>query len=198
VTATEFLRRPTRSLVLSLALVALAALWLPPGSFAQVAAPLPTGDQLQGFGQVLPDLKAKPDEVVVSAQILPAEGKQPVRLSITATVKKGWHIYSITQGPGGGKPAEILLDRSKQAALAKNFAATPAPKRYFDDVFKAIVETHEGTVVWTAPLKLADGVDPSKLKLTGKVDLQACDENACIPLVVPFTAELVKTKDADK
>jgi DsbC/DsbD-like thiol-disulfide interchange protein len=47
--------------------------------------------------------------VSVAARIAPAESGQPPRLIVTATIKPGWHIYSITQPLGGPLPAKIAI-----------------------------------------------------------------------------------------
>ncbi len=46
-------------------------------------------------------------------------------------------------------------------------------------------------MTWYAPIELAAGVDPSKVKIEGKVQVQACDANSCLPPTrIPFAAAL--------
>jgi thiol:disulfide interchange protein DsbD len=54
-----------------------------------------------------------------------------------------------------------------------------------------VLESHEGTVTWSAPIEIAPGVDPSKLKIAGVVNAQPCDANSCFPPEdYAFTASL--------
>ena len=67
-------------------------------------------------------------ELDVAASIIkPARG-EPAQLVITAEIPDGWHIFSITQQPGGPLKTKIKLDASKDFKLAGDFKADPAPK----------------------------------------------------------------------
>ena len=65
------------------------------------------------------------DRVEVSAQIIASNGGQQAELQITARVQTGWHIYSITQKPGGPKPTRINLDASDDYKLLGKLVAVP-------------------------------------------------------------------------
>jgi hypothetical protein len=43
------------------------------------------------------------------------------------------------------------------------------------------IQTHAGKVTWYAPIEFAPGVDPSKLVIEGKVNVQACNDRGCLP-----------------
>jgi thiol:disulfide interchange protein/DsbC/DsbD-like thiol-disulfide interchange protein len=129
----------------------------------------------------------------LSAEIKPAAGDQPVQLAITAKLSPGWRTYSITQPPGGPVRTKITVNPGAEFKLASDFKAEPKPAIKFDEVaYKDLpLETHTGTVTWTAPLELSPGVDISQLKITGKVLLQVCDDQTCLPPApVPFQAAL--------
>ncbi|NIP84468.1 MAG: hypothetical protein GTO03_02485, partial [Planctomycetales bacterium] len=92
--------------------------------------------------------------VTVRAQILPPQGRGAARLSITAEILPGWHIYSITQRPGGPRPTSIQLDESPNYRLTGPFQATPAPEIHLEKFWPGLdIEQHEGRVTWTAPLE---------------------------------------------
>ncbi len=133
------------------------------------------------------------DIVKLKAQFTPPAGKQPAMLFITAEIKKGWHIYSITQEPGGPIRTKIQLVPSPQYRLAGEFQSQPKPKKEKDpDAFGDLtIESHYDSVTWYAPLELASGVDLAALRIEGKVSVQPCDANACLPpRDVPFSAIL--------
>ncbi|MGD0382476.1 MAG: thioredoxin family protein [Thermoguttaceae bacterium] len=123
------------------------------------------------------------DIVKLNARFTPPAGKQPAVLFITAEIKQGWHIYSITQAPGGPIRTKIQLAESPQYRLAGEFQSQPPPKKEKEpDAFGDLtIESHFGTVTWYAPLELAAGADPARLRIDGKVGFQACDANSCIP-----------------
>ena len=148
-----------------------------------------------GFGDVLgggqpEDAKA----VAVSAEFTaPAAGK-PGQLFITAVVRQGWHIYSITQPPGGPLASKIKLTLPKGVQVGE-FQASPPPKKSKDPAAfgDLVIETHEGTVTWHATLELRRGSMRPGLKIPGKLNVQACDQNGCYPpRDYAFTAVLGK------
>jgi thiol:disulfide interchange protein len=136
--------------------------------------------------------------LTLQAEFTPAKAELPARLFITATIKPGWHIYSITQPPGGPIPTEIKLSPSKQFKKLGDFTAYPKPKVEQEPVaFPGVdVESHEGKVTWHAPIELAPGVDPAGIKIEGGVTFQACQADSCVPPeTIPFTAVLGKGVD---
>jgi thiol:disulfide interchange protein len=142
---------------------------------------------LPGFGNEVKDI------VQLNAQFTAPTATQSAMLFITAEIKKGWHIYSITQAPGGPVQTKIQLSQSQQYRLASEFQSQPKPKKEkqpdaFGDV---IVESHDDSVTWYAPLELAAGVDPAILTIEGKITVQPCDASSCLPPEdLPFAALL--------
>jgi thiol:disulfide interchange protein len=131
----------------------------------------------QGMGPVAKDI------VKLYARFTPPTEKRPAILFISADIKRGWHIYSITQEPGGPIRTEIKLSQSPQYGLAGEFKSQTKPtKEKEPDAFGDLpIESHTGRVTWYAPLELAPGTDLASLKIEGKVSFQACDAKSCIP-----------------
>jgi thiol:disulfide interchange protein len=126
----------------------------------------------------------------------PADG-EPGRLFVTATIEPGWHIYSITQPPGGPVRTTIDVDPSDAYRVVGDFQAAPEPEKKAEELFDGlIVETQHGTVTWHAPIELAAGVDPASVTITGKVKAQLCDAKSCLPPEgFPFEARFVPGAD---
>lgn len=132
----------------------------------------------------------------VTAQFTVAKDGQPARLFITAAIKPDWYTYSITQKAGGPKPTAISVTPSKDFRVLGPFVAQPEPAKKVEPLFdNLVIESHKGTVTWYAPLELAAGVDPAKLKIAGKVAMQVCDPEACIDEDYAWTASLGKGVD---
>jgi thiol:disulfide interchange protein len=173
-----------RALIFGLAAVGIVI--LAQGAFAQSG--LFGGDQSGGFMSSGDEAN---DVVKLNARFTPPTDKKSAMLFITAEIKRGWHIYSITQEPGGPIATKIELTTSPQYRLAGEFKSLPRPKKGKEpDAFGDLpIETHERTVTWYAPLELSTGADPDTLTIEGKVSFQACDAHSCLPPAdVPFSA----------
>lgn len=130
--------------------------------------------------------------VTLQAEFTAAKDEQPARLFITAKIKSGWHIYSITQPPGGPIRTEIKLAPSDQYKLTGEFQSHPKPTSAKEAVFDNLnVETHDESVTWHAPIALSPGIDPASLEIKGEVNYQGCQADSCRPpQSIPFTAKL--------
>lgn len=141
------------------------------------------------FGATTP----QEEVVTVSAQFTAPEDDRPGRLFITAKIQENWHIYSITQAPGGPVRTQIAVEPSPDFKLLGEFTASPPPKpeKYPEAFGDLVVESHYGEVTWYAPIELAAGVDPAELSIQGKIKVQPCDPNTCFPpRDYPFEARL--------
>ncbi|QDU90524.1 Thiol:disulfide interchange protein DsbD precursor [Pirellulimonas nuda] len=134
-----------------------------------------------------------PQPVELAAQFTPATAERPAVLMVTATIEPGYHVYGVKQPAGGPQRTDLTLAPSSDYRLLGEFRGFPAPHTYIDEeVFTGVeIHEHEDQVTWYAPIELAEGVDPNKVKVAGSVSLQACDES-CIPLDLEFTAKLGK------
>lgn len=130
--------------------------------------------------------------VQVEAQFTPPSNEAPARLFVEAKIDSGWHIYSITQPPGGPVPTEISVEDSDDYRLTGDFRPLSAPEQKKEPLFNdLLVESHHGRVVWYAPLELAPGLDTAALRINGSVRAQPCDPNTCLPpQSFPFEARL--------
>ncbi len=111
-------------------------------------------------------------------------------LFITAAIKPGWHIYSITQPPGGPLATKIKLAPSDAFRVVGDFQAGTPPDKKREEVFdNLIVESHYERITWHAPIELSPGIDPAALQIEGVLTVQPCDANTCLPpRELPFVA----------
>ncbi len=135
---------------------------------------------------------ASPRHVEISARIEPAvaRGGETVKLIVTAVPDEGWHLYSLTQKPGG--PEKTVLTLAENAVIGSAGAFTgPAPKRVRDTAFDMDVELHEGRTEFVAPLVLKTGTAAGAQKIEGKIHFMLCNAQNCLPpMNLPFAAEL--------
>jgi suppressor for copper-sensitivity B len=112
-------------------------------------------------------------------------------LQITADIVPGYHIYSITQKPGGPLLTEIKLSASKLYSAAGEFVSRTKPHSYVDkEVWVGLtIEEHEGSVTWIAPVSFAQDVKPEITPVEGVVKGQVCkNDGSCFNFQIPFTA----------
>ena len=135
---------------------------------------------------------ASPRHVAVSARVEPAVARagETVEIIVTASVDEGWHLYSLTQPPGGPEKTTITL--TPHPAFQKTGAfAGPAPKRTHDPAFDMNVEFHEGAVVFTALAQLKPDAAAGAQPVQGTFGYMVCDARSCLPPArQAFTAEL--------
>jgi thiol:disulfide interchange protein len=149
----------------------------------QDAPPLPQLNIVDQLG--IPGLggAAGGDKATFTAEYKIAKGTHDGRLSVTATLEPSWHIYSVTQLPGATQRSEIKLAGAEQATIIGEFKPDAAPHIKHYEYFDVPVEEHDGKVIWTAPIQLAEGVDPASTELKLKFNGQVCqDDGACIPI----------------
>jgi thiol:disulfide interchange protein len=143
-----------------------------------------------GFGGGIGGIGGDGGEATFSAGFKVDKASGKGNLYVQAEIIPGWHIYSLTQPPGGGQPSKLTVKTSKDFKVG-SFAPDVQPAKHYSDVFKADVEEHVGTVVWTAPLELAANVKPEDLTIEIRYSGQVCDDIAgrCIPLNETLTAK---------
>ena len=143
-----------------------------------------------GFGS-----KSARETVSVSGKFIQdANSPSTGKLLLEAVVPDGFHMYSITQKDGGPYAAKITLEASNQYAASGPFIAQTQPQVQKVSYYDVPIEEHRGTVIWTAPIQFAAGVDPSTIEIKGQLSYQICDDvnGTCLePTEAPFTAKIV-------
>ena len=128
--------------------------------------------------------------VQVEAVIEPGTAGNPDVLAVTASLEPGWHLYSLTQKPGGPRPTKITIASDSPRQVVGGFEPdTPPDSHAVDDIpsWKGlVVEEHAGRVTWRAALAPAAG---GAAEVRGSVTLQLCRDSACLPPdTISFTA----------
>lgn len=121
------------------------------------------------------------------------------RVAITASLAPGWHIYSLTQPKGGPGASTLAVEESPNFKLLGKFTPDRKPSVHREeDIFPGLdLEEHSGTVVFSAPIELAAGVDPAGVVLDVRFEGQVCNEKVgCIPLKERLTASFAGYAEA--
>jgi len=155
--------------------------WLAAASQAQDLPQLNIVDQLGGPG--LSGLGGG-DKATFAGEFQIEQGSRQGRLSIVATIEPNWHVYSVTQAPGGPMKSEIKVAESPDFRVSGPFQPDAPPHVSSSEFFPVPIEEHSDKVTWTAPIRLSNNVAPESLKIEVKFSGQVCmDDGACIPIL---------------
>jgi DsbC/DsbD-like thiol-disulfide interchange protein len=101
-------------------------------------------------------------------------------LQLQADIAPGWHIYSLTQKPGGPIPLRISLSNAADVSIRGTITA-PKPVRTFDKNFGLTTELYSGRALFSVPV----GAPAGSLAGTRKISLdsryQVCSDKLCLP-----------------
>lgn len=104
---------------------------------------------------------------------------------LTAQLSSGWHLYSISQPPGGPTATTIKVKPGSPFKLADNIKAAPPIKTY-DNNFRMETEFYQDKGEFTLPLEVVSEAQDAK-ELTVLVNFQLCNDEVCLP---PDTIEV--------
>jgi thiol:disulfide interchange protein len=162
-----------------------------PGNPAGQAPPLDAMDSFGEFGGLGGFLdEGGGDELTLSGQLKLKKGTREGVLEIRADLAPDWHVYALDQ-KGGPGPAKIAINSPEKIELTGPFRADREPEVREVEYFEVPLREHYGQVVWTAPVRLAEGVDPENVQLEVEFQGQICsDEVGCKPMFgepIPIT-----------
>ncbi|MEI7594859.1 MAG: cytochrome c biogenesis protein CcdA [Bacteroidota bacterium] len=121
------------------------------------------------FSQILEPVKWK-----FSAKRL---SEKEAELTFTATIEKGWHLYS-QDIPEGGPVATSLSFKESKEYKKIGRAKEPKPITEYDKNFKMTLKyfNHKASFVQKVSL-----LNNKPLKITGELEFMCCDDEKCLP-----------------
>jgi hypothetical protein len=114
-----------------------------------------------------------------------------VVVHLTARIEGGWHMYSLTQPPGGPVPARIAVAPDQPFTLAEAIVGPTVDKR-FDPNFGINVETYDAQATFVVPIRVAPNAPRGHASVALTARFQTCNATLCLPprtehLTVPIT-----------
>ena len=114
-----------------------------------------------------------------------------VIVHLTARIDGGWHMYSLTQGPGGPVPAKITVAPGQPFTLADTVKGPAATKR-FDPNFGLNVETYDAQATFAVPVRVGADAPRGPANISLSARFQTCNATLCLPphsehVTVPIT-----------
>lgn len=97
---------------------------------------------------------------------------------LTATMERGWHLYSQTTPDGG--PVKTSITFAKNPLLTVDGKAKEVGKleQRHEDLFGVDVKQYSGKVDFVQTVKLKAA---AKTSVTGSVEFMVCNDKECLP-----------------
>src|SRR6266480_434918 len=103
-----------------------------------------------------------------------------VPITLQADIAKGWHIYSLTQKPGG--PIGLRLELLGAAdILIRGVINAPKPERAFDKNFGIETELYSGSPRFTIPVGVPGRSLAGVRRFQIAARYQVCSDKVCLP-----------------
>ena len=109
---------------------------------------------------------------VVSGRTIP--------ITLQANIARGWHIYSLTQKPGGPIPLRLELQGAADV-LVRGVIDAPKPERIFDKNFGIETELYSGTPRFTIPVGVPGRSLTGIRRFQIAARYQVCSDKVCLP-----------------
>jgi thiol:disulfide interchange protein DsbD len=118
-----------------------------------------------------------------TAALAPKKAINPamnIVIELSADVQEGWHVYGLTQLPGGPTPLRVTLDTNDVVEVAGTPTGTPPAKRY-DTAFDLDTEVYEGSFALHLPVQINQHFAARRKLIPVSVRFQTCNDRVCLP-----------------
>jgi thiol:disulfide interchange protein len=102
--------------------------------------------------------------------------KQTIELKATATIEEAWKLYGQYSEPAGGIPLSFEFEASDAYELIGKVQESPEPKKEYDDIMMANIQTFKKEATFTQKIKILSDKD---FTINANISGQSCKE-ACV------------------
>lgn len=99
-------------------------------------------------------------------------------VSMTATIERGWHIYSQTTPDGGPVPTSLEFTKNPLVSLQGAAKETGKLEQRHEELFGVDVKQYSNKVDFVQTVKVKANV---KTTLNGAVEFMTCNDKECLP-----------------
>lgn len=146
-----------------------------------------SGRALAGQDDYVPD-------VVWTVALQPAAPARPgdaVVLQIIGDIPVGWHVYALTEPPGGPTALRVKVDADHTVVSSAGDASGPKPQKRHDRSFDLDTETYSGRFALEIPIRIREDLSAGRYTLPVSLRFQSCSDAECRPpRTVALTAEM--------
>ena len=116
----------------------------------------------------------------------PVKRGEPATLELSGHVQEGWHVYALTQSPGGPTALRVSLDENPVARLSGPPTGS-RPERKHDRSFNLDTQFYTHSFAVRLPVYLKGEADTGRQLIPVSVRFQTCSDRECRP---PKTVQL--------
>lgn len=99
-------------------------------------------------------------------------------VSLTATLQRGWHLYSQTTPEGGPPPTAIVFAKNPLLSLDGSVKEIGKLEEKYEPLFEVDVRQFSNSVVFVQQVKVKG---KAKTSLRGSVKFMTCNNQECMP-----------------
>lgn len=122
---------------------------------------------------------AKQSPITWNATVKMTSAKEGV-ITVTATIDKGWHLYSLElPSDAGPRPTVFKFDGTQGVTFLNEITPATKPITKHDEMFDADLSFWNGTATFTRKFKLTGS--KADAKIVGVVSYMACNDVNCMP-----------------
>jgi cytochrome c biogenesis DsbD-like protein len=109
-----------------------------------------------------------------------ASWSTPTTLELSGRVEEGWHVYALSQQPGGPIPLRVSIDDNPVASLAAPPSGS-TPETRQDPSFNLRTEFYTSSFAVHVPVALKAGTTPGTQSIPVSIRFQTCSARECKP-----------------
>lgn len=132
----------------------------------------------------LPAYGQRPSEVVKWTATTTTVTSKSASVTLSAAISDGWHVYALSQAPGGPTPLRIAVPAGSPFALKAPVQESKVT-RHMDPNFNMETVYYLKDVSFSLVLQKDASAHSDSIQLD--VRFQACNDRLCLP---PYTAHL--------
>jgi hypothetical protein len=103
-----------------------------------------------------------------------------IEIDLSAEVQEGWHVYGLTQAPGGPTPLHVTLDENEVIQTFSIKSGTASVKKH-DPSFDLETEFYPGSFTLDIRTQVKQRAAAGDHSIPVSVRFQACNDRTCLP-----------------
>jgi hypothetical protein len=103
-----------------------------------------------------------------------------IEINLSAEVQEGWHVYGLTQAPGGPTPLRVNLDENAVVQIVSVKSGTVSVKKH-DPSFDLETEFYPGSFSVDIQTQVKQHAAAGDQSVPVSVRFQACNDRTCLP-----------------
>lgn len=101
-------------------------------------------------------------------------------LAVSAQIQPGWHVYALSQGPGGPTPLRVTVEDNDTVATA-GIPRGPDPETQHDPGFDLDTAFYTRAFAVQVPVTVRPSAIPGRRVVTVSIHFQSCSDRECLP-----------------